>query len=242
MQKFNVNFAKLNIEVNCNYGFTQRFCRDYLADGEADFSVTVSEEDIDREIEISPYNPERGYAESICVYREIAKRLPLYNRAVFHGAVISYNNRGYLFTAPSGTGKTTHIKLWQQYLDGVEIVNGDKPILFADGEGVEAFATPYSGKEGYQNHGSIRLKGICIIHRGAENRIRRAESGEALSEIIHQIYIPFNDEAAVTKTLDLLDLMFKSIPIYILECNIGEEAVKTSFEALTGERYGKNED
>lgn len=237
MQKFNIEFAKLNIEVNCNYTYSEHFCRDYAAEaGKADFSVYVSEKDVEKEVAESPYNPKPQYAESICVYREIAKQLPYFNRMVFHGAVISYNGRGYMFTAPSGTGKTTHISLWKKYLDGVEIVNGDKPIIRIENGEAEAFATPYSGKEGYQNHGSILLNGICIIHRGEENRIRRVSVGEIISEIMNQVYMPYESETVI-KTLDLLDALFRAVPVFVLECDISEEAVKTSFEALTGEKY-----
>jgi len=236
MQNFKVEFAKLNIEVSCNYEYSKKYCRDYLTDADADFSVSVSEEDIDEEIRTSPYNPKPGYAESICVYREIAKRLPYYNRMVFHGAVVSYNGKGYIFTAPSGTGKTTHITLWKKYIDGVDIVNGDKPILRIENGTAEAFATCYAGKEGFENHGSAVIKGICLIRRGTENKIERVSPGTILSEIMNQLYMPYEAEA-VLKTLELLDVLLKAVPVYVLECDISEEAVKTSFEALTGEKY-----
>ncbi|MBQ9227201.1 MAG: hypothetical protein IJ168_00090 [Eubacterium sp.] len=236
MEKFNVALAGLTVEVNCHYAFTKEYCRAYLTDAPADFAVTVTDEHIDQEVAISPYHPQRDYAESICVYREIANRLPLYHRAVFHGAVISYRGKGYLFTAPSGTGKTTHIRLWRKYLDGVDIVNGDKPILRVENGEAEAYATPYAGKERYENHGSILLSGICYLRRGEENRIRRVTTGEILRDIVKQLYIP-KEAQAVAGTLDLLDGLMRSVPVYVLECNISEDAVKTSFEALTGEKY-----
>jgi len=240
MHTFNVEMAGLTVQVNCHYPYTERFCRDYLTDKTADLSVTVSEEDIQQEIELSPYNPRPAYAESICVYRAIAGQLPLYHRTVFHGAVISYGGNGYLFTAPSGTGKTTHICLWQKYLDGVEIVNGDKPILRVENGEVEAYATPYAGKERYQNHGSVRIKGICLLHRGEQNRIRRVKAGEVLREIVKQIYLPQETEPVV-KTLDILNELLTTVPVYLLECDMSEEAVKTSFEAMTGEPYQRKE-
>ena len=257
---FTVNFSDLNIEINTEFNYTYKFCRDYLSDSKADFSVSPSSEEIDAEIEVSDFNPSRGYAESICVYRKIADMLPFYNRMVFHGAVISYDNNGYIFTAPSGTGKTTHISLWQKYLNGVEIVNGDKPILRIENGKVTAYSTPYAGKEGYQNHSSIEIKGICIIHRlpsspsprgeggplavdEVENEtpkpnIRRVKTSEFLTEMLAQMYMPPEQEATV-KTLDMLDTLVRSIPVYILECDISEEAVKTSFEALTNTTYPK---
>ncbi len=236
MQKFTVEFAKMNIEINCEYDYTRRFCRDYITDGNPDFSVKVKSSDIDEEIEASPYNPSRGYAECICAYREIAKQLPFYKSFVFHGVVISYNNNGYLFTAPSGTGKTTHIMLWKKYVEGMEIVNGDKPIITVDGDRVTAFATPYAGKEGFQNHSQTDVKAMCIIKRGTENRITKVKAGDCLSDIVKQIYIPPETEA-VMNSLELLDNMLKNIDVYVLECDISEEAVRCSFEAMTGEKY-----
>ena len=230
---FCVNFAKLNIGINSIYQFTYDFCKEYLTDNEPDFYVETTEEKIDAEIAVVDFNPPRGYAECTCIYREIAEALPKYNRCVFHGAVIEYQGRGYLFTAPSGTGKTTHISLWQKYLgDEMSIVNGDKPILQIEDEKVIAYATPYAGKERYQNHSFAELGGICLIRRGKENRIERVNAGDYLMDIMHQIYMPNNPEQAM-KTLELLDYMLKWVPMYVLYCDISEEAFRTSFEALT---------
>ncbi|MBE6720743.1 MAG: hypothetical protein E7571_08865 [Ruminococcaceae bacterium] len=239
MHKFTVNFAKLNITVNCKFDYTYNFCKDYLSNGNADFEVSVSDEETDKEIAESPYNPSRPYAESICVYRAIAEKLPYYDRCVFHGAVISYRGRGYIFTAPSGTGKTTHIGLWQKYLDGVEIVNGDKPVLHIEEDGVTAYATPYAGKEGYQNHSSVPLCGICLLEQAPQNSIRRLDTAECVTHIMSQTYKPY-DTGAVIKTLEMLDRLLRNIPVYLLSCNIGEEAVKYSFEALTNLSYENN--
>lgn len=236
MESFNVEFAKLNIRIDSKYDFTKRFCTEYLTDGEADFCVSVTDGDIQHEIDISEFTPSPAYAESICVYRQIAEVLPKLDRFVFHGAVIEYGGRGYVFTAPSGTGKTTHIRLWQKFLDGVEIVNGDKPIFHIEDGTVTAYATPYAGKEGYQNHSSVALGGICIISRGTVNRIARLKPAEALSKLIRQIYIPSDPESA-NKTLELFDKLLTVLPIYLLECDMSEQAVKTSFEALTGLEY-----
>ncbi len=237
---FCVNFAKLKIEINCLFDFTRGFCGAYVLPPDhpaaCDFSVSVSEEAIQKEIDSSPYHPRAPYAESICAYREIAEKLPLYDRCVFHGAVISYDGKGYIFTAPSGTGKTTHIRLWQQYLSGVEIVNGDKPILHIEEDGVTAYATPYAGKEGYENHTSVPLSGICIVEQAPQNSLRRMAPAECLMRIIMQMYKPYNTAAAV-KTLELLDRLLSQIPVYVLGCNISEDAVRCSFEGMTGLSY-----
>lgn len=245
MSEFTVKMAKLNIAVNCKYDYTEKFCEQYLTDEKPDFSVSVSDDEIDKEIEVSPYNPSRPYAESICAYRAIAEKLPYYDRCVFHGAVISYEGKGYIFTAPSGTGKTTHIRLWHKYLDGVDVVNGDKPVLHVTDSGVTAYSTPYAGKEGYQNGGNVPLCGICLIEQAPENSIERIAVEKCLTRIMTQVYKPY-DTGAVVKTLDMLDRLLRNVPVYLLKCNMEEGAVKCSFEAMTGldfdERKRKNED
>lgn len=237
MFEFTVNFADLVIGAKTIFDFSYNFCKDYLTDEKPIFSVATNNAMIDKEIEISPYNPSRPYAESICLYREIAEKLPLYDRCVFHGASIEYEGNGYIFTAVSGTGKTTHIKLWQKFLgeENVKIVNGDKPIIHITDEGSTVYATPYAGKENYQNHSSAPLKAICVIRRGEQNKIVKATPSDVLTEVIKQVYRPLNTDSAI-KTLELLDRILK-LPIYILYCNISEQAVKTSFEELTRLSY-----
>lgn len=237
MENFIVNFSNLNIEISSIYDYTKRFCKDYIVDAKPNFSVSTTEEKIQNEIEISEFTPRPNYAESICIYREIAEILPLYDRCIFHGASIEYDGNGYIFTAVSGTGKSTHINLWKKYLgeDKVNIVNGDKPILHITNDCTTVYSTPYAGKEGWQNHSSAPLKAICVLRRGTENKIYRANVGDILTEVFKQVYRPINQDSAI-KTLELLDILLK-LPVYILECDISENAVKTSFEGLTGLNY-----
>lgn len=237
MANFIINIANLNIGVTSIYDYSKKFCAEFLTDAEPDFSVSTTEEKIDREIEISEFNPKRPYAESICLYREIAEIIPNYDRVVFHGASIEYEGNGYIFTAVSGTGKSTHIKLWQEFLgnDKVQIVNGDKPILHITDCGTTVYSTPYAGKEGWQNHSSAPLKAICVLRRGTENRIVKAKPSEVLTDVFKQVYRPYNAQSAV-KTLELVDKLL-AVPVFILECDISEQAVKVSFEALTGLSY-----
>lgn len=236
MYNFTVNFAGLNINITTFHKYTYDFCKDYLTDAEPDFSVSTTEDKIQHEIDISEFDAPKPYAESICIYREIAEILPKYDRFVFHGACISYHNKGYIFTAPSGTGKSTHISLWKKYLgDGVEVVNGDKPIIhFHDGTAT-IYSTPYAGKEGWQNHSSVPLQAVCIINRGLVNEIEKINFGSYLTEVFKQIYKPYDTESTL-KTLELFDKLSK-MPLYLLKCDISEEAAKTSFEAMSGESF-----
>lgn len=236
MFNFTVNFAGLNIGITSIYKYTMDFCKDYIVDEPAVFSVCATEDKINHEIEISDFNPPAPYAESICIYREIAERLPLYNRFIFHGASISFDGDGYIFTAPSGTGKSTHILLWQKYLGtGVEVVNGDKPIIEFTDNGAIIHSTPYAGKEGLQNHSSVPLKAVCIVGRGLVNSIEKIRVGAYFNQLFKQVYNPVDTKAAAA-TIQLFNRLAE-IPFYSLKCDISEQAVRTSFEKLSGKCY-----
>ena len=97
-----------------------------------------------------------------------------------HGAVVAWKNQGYLFTAPSGTGKSTHLALWKKYLgDQAEVINGDKPILKVTEDEVWVYGTPWAGKEQWQVNKKVALKGICFLERGEKNSIQKIDSFSA---------------------------------------------------------------
>ncbi len=233
--KFDIQLADLKVNIDCRSDFVRRFCKDYLVENtdSPDICAAASEEAISAECKAAPkVSPE--YCETLCIYRSIAERLPEFNRLVFHGASIEYGGRAFVFTAPSGTGKTTHITLWQKNLgDSVRIINGDKPIIKVD-KASAIYGTPWAGKENLQNNISAPLAAVCIIKRGKKNKISRVENGDAIKNLMTQVYLPHRAEA-LSKTLSLLGTLIENTPVYLLECDISDEAFKTSFEVLTGE-------
>lgn len=243
MDRFVVRIADKVIEIQSRFPFLQEFCRDYVVDNqEAEFAVMVSDEEFVERKRCSPAMSE-DYLEGLCIYRKIAEQLPYHNRFVFHGASITFEQDGYLFTAPSGTGKSTHISGWKKYLKGaVDIVNGDKPVISVEHMGdkvsVKVHGSPWAGKECWQKNRSASLNGICFVRQGKENRIQRLEAGQCLDMLMNQVYLP-QDGGAVGLTLELLDKMITNVPAYLLECDISEEAVKCSFEAMTGLNYNE---
>ncbi|HAM69467.1 MAG TPA: hypothetical protein DCP68_07630, partial [Ruminococcus sp.] len=137
--KFVIRLADVNIGINSIYEEILLLCRDYLTDGEPAFWVSVSPEDIVqeqmkniREAEaegIPPVDYRPSYLETLAVYRKIAVQMLNRDTILLHGAVIAVGDRAWLFTAPSGTGKTTHIRLWLEHITGSYVVNGDKPLI-----------------------------------------------------------------------------------------------------------------
>ena len=232
-----VCFAGVVIGISSRSDYMQRFLVDYLTDEKPLFSVSVTEDKVNEELKNADEPTTFDYAEALCLYRETAEKLPLYDRIVFHGAAIEYKGKAYIFTAPSGTGKTTHIGLWKRYLgDKVKIINGDKPILSLSDGKITVHGTPYAGKEGWQTNMSAKLGGVCFLSRAKNNEITAVSPKDAFTRLYLQTYKPKTEEA-VRKTVEVLRTLC-TVPCFAFSCNMTEDAVKTSFEALTKETYG----
>lgn len=232
MSKLDVVLSDLKISIQHKHDYMREFCKDYIEQFDvADITATASEEAVLKEKAMVPAAPVES-CESLCIYRAIAEQLPKFDRFVFHGAAIEYKGEAYLFTAPSGTGKTTHINLWHKYLgDKVGIINGDKPIIKADND-ITVYGTPWAGKEGYQRNTKAPIKAICIIKQGKRNSITKLSSSLAINHLMKQVYIP-RDTAALSATLTLLGRMIEKTPVYELACDISQEAFETSFGEMT---------
>lgn len=242
MYTFNIKIADIDIEINTLYPDTKQLCKDYLCENKGIFSISTNKEDIEYERKKSfqeaiyeglvPYEYSDGYLETIAVYRKIANKLIEHSIIVFHGAVIEVDNKGYLFTAKSGTGKTTHINLWvDKFKDKCTIVNGDKPLLKFKEDGVYAYGTPWCGKENLNTNTSVKLKGICILNRGDINTITKIEFKEALDILLQQTNRPINP-ALMIKTLSLVNLFKGKVDLYKLFCNMDKEAADVSYEGM----------
>ena len=232
MSTLDILLSGLKIRIEHKYDHMARFCKDYTALFDLpDIVATASEEAVLKEKEMVPKAAIYD-CESLCIYRAVAEQLPAFSRFVFHGAAIEYDGNAYLFTAPSGTGKTTHINLWRRYLgDKVNVINGDKPIINVGNISI-VYGTPWAGKEGYQRNASAPIKAICILKQGKVNKITKLQKAEAVNHLMRQVYLP-QDKTALSQTLALLGKLIETTPVYILECDISEQAFLTSFNEMT---------
>ena len=123
------------------YSYIESYCKDYLYNGEGfDYSISINNQDILYEKEksrkedikegISIREFSDAYLETLAVYRKICRCLLDENVLLLHGSVVSVDGIGYLFTAKSGTGKSTHTRYWREYFkDRAIMINDDKPLL-----------------------------------------------------------------------------------------------------------------
>ncbi len=232
------------IEIVSLHNEVHELCRDYLCEGTPDFSVEIHPDDIEYERKRSAAEdeyegiPVRGftdsYLETLAVYRKIAEALIEYDTVLFHGSVIAVDGIGYLFTAKSGTGKSTHTRLWRELFgERAVMVNDDKPLLKISEDGVTAYGTPWNGKHRLSSNISVPLRAVCILKRAEENHISQVNTGEAYPMLIQQIYRPKNP-VKLKKTLLLADRLAEKAKLYILGCNMDLQAAEIAYNVMKG--------
>lgn len=198
----------------------------------------ATDEDIAYEHELAPDYGEAAL-ELSAIHRQVGAGMAPLDRIVFHACALEYEGRAYAFTAPSGTGKSTHARLWMRHLGpAARVLNGDKPFLHTPHEGgVTVYGSPWTGKEGWGYNGHAPLAGVCLIHQAPACSIERMDVDDAIEPIMRQCYIPRDNPADTVAVLRSIARLLKSVPLWRMGCDISEDAVKTSFEAMVGRPY-----
>ena len=230
------------IGISSLYSAVHDYCRDYRAVGAPVFYVETTPEDLvfERERseqigEVIPVQSEENRnkeLEILAVYRQIAEQMPFRDTFLFHGSAIAVDGAAYLFTARSGTGKSTHTRLWREMLgDRAVMVNDDKPLIRLTEDGAVVYGTPWNGKHRLGTNAVVPLKAVCILGRGERNSIRGITREEAFPMLVQQSYRPL-DPAALAKTMTLVDRLSRTVPLYRLECNMDPEAAELSYNTM----------
>ena len=230
-----VRLADINVEFNTRYYKVPSFCRNYvITNAEPDLIIKVTQEQIDKEESITPVENRTypSYYELSCAYRNLCYELWKYDAFILHSASFTVDGRGIAFAAKSGTGKTTHLRLWQNLLgDKLKIVNGDKPIVRFIDDKPYIYGTPWCGKEGLGNNIKAPLTDICFIERDKTNSVVKMNKEEALNRIFSQILLP-SDSMGSIKTLDLIDRILNTCNLWLIRCNKDIEAAKVAYTSI----------
>lgn len=168
-------------------------------------------------------------------FRKFSEWLPLNNAFLIHGVLLEVENSGILFSAASGTGKTTHMLLWQKLLgEKLSLINGDKPIVrFFDDEPETpyAYGTPWKGKENFGFNGKTKLKHICFIERSETNYVEKVQKKDVIDRIFNQVYMP-KDPVAIINTMQLIDRLLNCCNLWVIHCNMEPEAAEIAYNAI----------
>ncbi len=226
-----IKIAGLVIEVKNRFKYFEEMCQGYEAEGEAAFTVEVPENVMKKVVAENPDFSD-GYMESLEIYRIICRKILDFDAMLMHCAAIAVDGEAYLFTALSGTGKTTHINLWKKkFGNRCFVVNGDKPILRIKDGKFYVCGTPWQGKENYGNNVIVPIKAVCILNRGEKNTIKKIAPHEAISTVLTQT-LRTNDMAEMEKVLSMTDKLLQCVPFYELHCNMEYEAADVSYAGM----------
>ncbi len=162
-----------------------------------------------------------------------------HNGLMLHSSCVEKDGYAYLFSARSGTGKSTHTHLWLKNLSGTRIINDDKPALLYENGIWYACGTPFSGKTDENVNTKIPVRAITFLHRSQVNEVRKMPVAQAVGALLEQTINPVDKSLAV-KMLELADLLLTKIPIFSLGCNMDDDAATVAYNNI--ERLIKNED
>ena len=243
MAEFRIRIAGRTAAVSSIFESTRDYCRAYLTEEAPSFSMTITREDL--EFEQEAYRAEAleegfrirkftdPFLERASIQRKMAEHLFDCGTLLFHGSAVAVDGEGYLFAARSGTGKSTHTRLWREaFGERAVMVNDDKPFLRITENGVLLCGAPWSGKHGLDTNITVPLKGVCFLERGQENRIRKIKPEEALPMLKKHGCPPLAPEK-LPRYLELVDALARKTRLWHMECNRDPRAAVVSFEAMS---------
>ena len=149
------------------------------------------------------------------------------NALVLHSSYIIWNGQGIVFTAPSGTGKSTQAELWRKY-EGAEIINGDRSVLWKNPKHgkFEICGLPFCGSSGINKNQSAPLRAVVFLSQGAENQAEICPASESMRKLFGEMSINQWNPEAVQKSLELIENIAESVPMVHLTCNMEPEAAE----------------
>ncbi len=241
MAEFCIKLAGRTAKVQSLFDSTKDYCRKYLNDAAPEFTVAVTREDLILEQHLLDQEAdEEGlrrrvftdpFLERTAIQRKIAEQLLSYDVLLIHGSAIAVDGKGYLFTARTGTGKSTHTRLWRQVFGSRAVmVNDDKPFLQFTESGIFLCGAPWSGKHGLDTNITVPLQGICILERGAENAITPVSADAAAAFLCHQCQAPMDAEKLPLFTR--LTKRLPAVPLWHMRCTVSEEAPAVAYKAM----------
>ena len=225
----NYRFADTVFQVDAVSPRIGAFLKGYECGGPAKYRVAAAPEDIDAVRESAGPMHSEAYYEVLALHRLISRLLLAEDVLLMHGSALALDGQGYIFTAPSGTGKSTHARLWRErFGDRVQMINDDKPFLKITEAGVNVYGSPWSGKHRLNTNTSVPLKAIALLERGASNSVEQTEPTAAIAFLLQQSCRVEDME----KIFPLVLRLAEAAPVYRLCCNTDASAADTAYKGM----------
>ena len=232
MVTFKIKIVDIVLEINAFNETTKRYCQNFLSDENEKYIITMTEEDLVNESSNSENGKVYVNEEISALYRKIADLFVEENIVVFHGSSFMVDNQGYIITARSGVGKSTHSRLLKQLLgEGFKYINDDKPLIKVS-DNITIYSSPWNGKERRGNNISAPLKAILFLSRGETNSYRKIVNKEEIYiKMLSQIYLP-KEKFKREKALIIADKLLKNVNFYEINVTKDIESAKMTYEEI----------
>lgn len=157
---------------------------------------------------------------------------------LMHASVVRKDERGYLCLGVSGTGKSTHTANWLKYVPGTDLMNDDNPVVRVCDDGVvRVFGSPWSGKTPCYRDVEAPIGAFLQLKQAPYNKISRMRTVEAFASLLPSCSVMKWDRRDYVGTCDTVSKLMELVPVFFLENLPNEEAVRMSYEAMTGQAY-----
>ncbi len=230
------DIAGLKVNIVNPHGRTEKQAVPYLAADQSenqhiDITIDITDERIKEAMAEHPELRQDDW-EYMLTGSDFYTELINFNGILLHSSCIVVDDMAYAFSADSGTGKSTHTQLWLDYFgDRAYMLNDDKPAIRIIGSKVYACGTPFSGKYDYSTPKVVELAGICFLERSTENWIKQADTAKAVFNIFSQTVRKLNRDK-MDNLFNVIEEIFAKVPLYELGCNISQDAMLTSYNAM----------
>ncbi len=231
MEKFVI--AGLKTEYNVRGDLLRERSKSYKADfddSETEIKLNIKEDFVKMKKKEIPHLSldEHEYMWTCeAFYNELLR----HNGMMLHSSCVEKDGFAYLFSARSGTGKSTHTHLWLKNLEGTRIINDDKPALVYDNGKWHACGTPFSGKTDENIDVKIPVRAITFLYRSEKNTVKRIPPFQAVSLLLEQTIKPA-DRSLAENMLELADLLLREVPVFSLGCNLQDDAAVIAYNEI----------
>lgn len=222
--------AGLKVEMCPKYERLKRQSEAYRSSGEPVMIVKPDPHDEARVVMERASEEEREY---VCCSAAFCRGVIPYGRFFLHASAVVHEGEAYLFSAPSGTGKSTHTALWRERLPQSYILNDDKPVIWPGKDQITVWGTPFAGKTTLQVNRGVPLRGICFLKQGSKNRIWQVTEDEALALLLNNTWRPGSNDR-MNLLLDMMEQVVTQINIYEMSCTREPEAAELSYRVMKG--------
>lgn len=247
MAAFRMKIAGAVAQVHSLFESTRDYCSAYLTQEPAEFTVTVTPQMLAFEQEFLRREAlEEGFKvrtftdpflERAAIQRAFAEFLFDRDVLLLHGSLVALDAEGYLFCARSGTGKSTHTRYWREVFGSrATIINDDKPFFTVSEHGILAWGAPWSGKHGLDANLCVPLKGVCLLERGSENRIRQADTADLIAMVTDQGCRPLSVQK-LPLYQDLVRRFLQSVPLWQMTCTKDPEAARIAYHTMANKNH-----